>query len=359
MPLLPLAGFKVLELGIGVGPSYVGRLLQQFGAEVTKVEREGGDRTRRQANGALFEALNLGKTVLGASEVNFACLVADADVVIEALPVRSYDEIADELSTAVARGAIVASLSAYGRTGPFRDRDGLQLQAVAGSVAYRMGDPNRSPLIFPTEAAEYVASAATAAGILLAILAKRHGAGGQHVDVSIWDTLHVFFNRGGTMLAALGPTRGARGGARAPQLYPWVTLACADGYVNLCTLLKKHWDRYVGAMGHPEVALDPHYDVSGRLTEDAKDELDDMQRAWFRDRSRAELAKLFEEIRVPFHTVNTIGESLQSEHLRVRRFFTSFTDSQGRMLRVPEGVIRGVGLGGDKNAIRAEREDVG
>jgi formyl-CoA transferase len=337
-----LAGIRVLEMGEGIAPAYCGRLLADLGATVTKLEAPGGDRTRHQAGGYLFDALNRGKNV--EPDGGDGALIERArgvDVVVESLQPARFAALRDDLLRWSETGTTVASLSVCGRQGPYAGDKGFALQALAGSVAYRMGDPERAPLVFPLEGGDYIGALAAANGVLLALLARRQGVASQWVDVSTWEVIHQFFNR--MALVPFGPPRprGARGGHRSPNLYPWVTLRCADGYVCVCTLLRKHWDRYAEAIGHPEWVSDPAYEIQRPdVPLSLKEELDAGQEEFLRTKTKAELFDFFQSLRVPFHPVNTIPEVLASEQFRQRGFWEHIEGADGRRVRVPGPVVR-------------------
>lgn len=330
---LALRGLRMLELGEGIAPAYCGRLLRDLGAEVTKVEVAHGDRTRQHADGLLFETLNEGKAM--AALADGGGLPPDAgsyDIVVEGLTTPEAESLEPEFRSWVDGGTIVASVSTFGRSGPLAGRKGFALQAATGTIAYRMGQPTREPVVFPLEAPDYTAGAVVSNGILLAILARRRGGAGRRIDVATIEMMDTYFNRNGSR----GTYREVREGHRSSRLYPYVTLRCKDGYVCVATLQKRHWDIYVEAMGHPELVHHSRYDVlGGTLSEEVKAELDAMQEEWFKDTTKAELFEFFRRIRVPFHPVHTMSELLASDHLEQRRFFRDLEHEDGPPLRVP------------------------
>jgi crotonobetainyl-CoA:carnitine CoA-transferase CaiB-like acyl-CoA transferase len=337
-----LSGVRVLELGEGVAPAYCGRLLADLGAEVTKLEVAGGDRTRRQAGGYLFDALNRDKQVLpDAGDADVLARAREVDVVVESLPPGRFAALREELLRLSESGVIVVSLSVFGRQGPYAGDKGFALQAVAGSVAYRMGDPQRSPLVFPLEGGDYIGALAAANGVLLALLARRRGVPSQWVDVSSWEVIHQFFNRMALVPFGAPRPRGARAGHRSPSLYPWVTLHCQDGYVCICTLLKKHWERYAEAIGHPEWIADPELEIQRpEIPIEVKERLDAGQEEFLRTKSKAELFDFFQSLRVPYHPVNSIADILGAEQLSHRSFWREIETEDGRRLRVPGPAVR-------------------
>ncbi len=340
---LALDGIRVVELGDGIAPAYCGRMLADMGASVTRLETEGESGIRPRSGGRLYRVLNRGKQ-LAPQDPDSNALIArlkGADVIVESLSPERFAALREKLLQLTESGVIVASLSVFGRQGPYSSEPAFSLQAVAGSVAYRLGDPKRAPLVFPLEGGDYIGAVAASTGVLLALHARSRGTPSQWVDVSSWEVMQTFLNRMALSALPSAGVRGARGGHRAPRLYPWVTLNCQDGYACICTLLKKHWDRYAEAIGHPEWIDDPRLPVpGGTLPGEIKDELDTAQELFLRTKSKDELFDFFQSLRVPFHPVRTIRETLAAPQLEHRSFWVECDDGTGRSLRVPGPAVR-------------------
>ncbi len=340
---LALDGVRVVELGDGIAPMYCGRLLADMGASVTRLETAADGGIRQRAGGRLYDVLNRGKQLTPREPDDGALIgrLKNADVVVESLSPERFATLREKLLQLSQSGVIVASLSVYGRQGPYANDRGFALQAVAGSVAHRIGDPDRAPLVFPLEGGDYIGAVAATTGVLLALHARSRGTASQWVDVSSWEVVQIFFNRVALTALPNAARRVARGGHRAAVLYPWVTLNCRDGYACVCTLLKKHWDRYAEAIGHPEWIDDPRLPVPGAaLPIEIKDELDAAQELFLRTKSRDELFDRFQALRVPFHPVRTIQETLIAPQLKQRGFWQEYDDGDAGCLRVPGPAAR-------------------
>ncbi len=147
-----LAGIRVLDFSDQIAGPYCSKLLVDGGAEVIKVEPPPGDSMRqwsatsadlRGRDSALFTFLNAGKqSVVGAAaDPNVEALLAEADLVIEAHGLES--DSGERLDVARLRAAhpalVVLSITPYGLTGPWADRQATEftLQAESGSIAMR------------------------------------------------------------------------------------------------------------------------------------------------------------------------------------------------------------------------------
>ena len=85
------AGLRVLELGSLASASWCARLFADFGADVLKLEPDGGDPLRTASpliegaggqQSAAFAFLNFGKRISTASQADLPALLRDCDVLI-------------------------------------------------------------------------------------------------------------------------------------------------------------------------------------------------------------------------------------------------------------------------------------
>ena len=136
----PLAGVKVLDLGVVIAGAYAATILAGLGADVVKIETPSGDPFR--SYGTTFCSYNRGKRSLvldlkrpDAKQVFFE-LVAQADVVLDnyRLGVRERLGISYETLRTVNPRIISLSISGYGTKGPQASLPGFDplLQAQSG-----------------------------------------------------------------------------------------------------------------------------------------------------------------------------------------------------------------------------------
>ena len=154
---LPLAGVCVLELAQGVSGPFCGKLLAEFGAQVTKVEPPTGDITRHRGPFAhdqphpegslLYLYLNTAKRSITlhvgcrAGMRLFEVLLQHADVVISDHPAPTPASVLPE------HHVIYTCIRPFGLDGPHADwpLTELTMQALGGVMAI-VGDPDRPPV---------------------------------------------------------------------------------------------------------------------------------------------------------------------------------------------------------------------
>ena len=168
----PLDGVRVLELGTMYAAPTVGRMLRDFGADVTKVEDpETGDFARHwppQKDGLAlgFARLNAGKrsaaidlrTTEGRDLVRR--MAATVDVVVESFRPGRLEAwgLGYDVLSADNPGLILTRVSGFGQTGPYRERPGFGTVAeTASGFAFVNGWPDTPPTSPPFGFADSIA----------------------------------------------------------------------------------------------------------------------------------------------------------------------------------------------------------
>jgi crotonobetainyl-CoA:carnitine CoA-transferase CaiB-like acyl-CoA transferase len=191
----PLQGIQVLDFSHVIAGPMATFYLQQFGADVMKVEsRSGGDVMRRGNAKASFAALNAGKTTVEMDLRDPADLhklqemASSADVVLDSLRPGVLDrfDLGAETLRAANPSLIYCAISGFGRRGPWATRPAYDhvVQAATGMtmLAGKDGDD-------PIKTGFPVVDAATgilAALAVVAALRERDRTGlGRFIDVSM------------------------------------------------------------------------------------------------------------------------------------------------------------------------------
>ncbi len=164
-----LSGVRVLDLSRWVAGEYATKLFADFGADVVKVERPGeGSLTRAWGpfpddvpdpeRSALFLHLNTNKRSVAldlrddADREVLLDLVRSAHAVVESFRPGHLEELGlgPDVLRAINPGLVLTRISAFGQTGPYRDREatGLVLQGAGGPM-HATGQADRAPLRKP------------------------------------------------------------------------------------------------------------------------------------------------------------------------------------------------------------------
>ena len=197
-----LSSYRVLDLTNEKG-FLCGKALGDFGADVIKIEKPGGEPDRNKApfyhdipdaeKSLYWFAFNANKRSITLDIETadgrdiFKRLVKTADVVIESFAPGYMDKIGLGYSilSDVNPGIILTSISGFGQKGPyknFNDRD-LAVWALSGYM-YITGEPDRPPLAPSYPHAHLIGAMNGAIGTMVALCHRGLTGKGQQVDAS-------------------------------------------------------------------------------------------------------------------------------------------------------------------------------
>jgi CoA:oxalate CoA-transferase len=197
-----LEGIRVLELARYQAGPRGGMILCDLGAEVIKIEKPGGEETRRseplvRGQSVYFAVYNRGKKSLcldlrhPRGKDIFAALVPTADVVLEnfrpgtmAAMGFSYEDLCR-----LKPDIILVSVSGFGQYGPYRDRPAFDPlgQAMSGLMSLT-GAPVGTPLGAATSLVDRYTALHATIGTLAALHHRDRTGEGQLVDCCLMDS---------------------------------------------------------------------------------------------------------------------------------------------------------------------------
>ncbi len=205
----PLRGIRVLDFSIALTGPYAAALMADQGADVVKVERPGiGDLGRWvgvAVNGmsALYFTCNRGKRSIALDlhhpeGVEIALrLAAESDVIVENYRPGVMEKLGlgYEAVRALNPEIVYASLTGFGSEGPYRDRSAYDTVIQAyGGFAINQADPTNGgvPVFLRQTAADKVTALYASQAITAALFARANGDGGQHLELSMMDSVVSF-----------------------------------------------------------------------------------------------------------------------------------------------------------------------
>jgi crotonobetainyl-CoA:carnitine CoA-transferase CaiB-like acyl-CoA transferase len=325
----PLAGYRILDFSIALTGPYAAALLADQGADVVKVERPGiGDLGRWvgvSVNGmsALYFTCNRGKRsiVLDLHQpegVELAlALAAESDVVVENYRPGVMDKLGLGYEAMRARNPdlVYASLTGFGAQGPYRDRSAYDTVIQAyGGFAINQADPTGDgmPVFLRQTAADKVTALYASQAITAALLARANGAGGQHVELSMMDSVVSFLWADAAGNEVLLDSDGSANSSFVAGFRPmrfedgWgiVTPTSDADFQGMCKALDvEGWD-------DPRVATM----TQRRENRDVMEPIMDMVYAHAANLTMADATKRFEEQRVPFAMILSAEQLTRDEH---------------------------------------------
>ncbi|MEM8987969.1 MAG: CaiB/BaiF CoA-transferase family protein [Pseudomonadota bacterium] len=187
-----LSGLKIIELG-GAGPvPYCGMLLADYGADVIRIGRAGGD-PGHESSGNIMRR---GKRIIGVNLKDPAGvdvvkkLIATADVVLDSHRPSVLERLGLDPQQCVqtSPNLIFVRMSGWGQTGPLAHAPGHDINYLALSGAlHSIGDPDRPPTPPIAYMGDLGGGAVLAFAIASAAVSVRSGGQGGVIDASIYE----------------------------------------------------------------------------------------------------------------------------------------------------------------------------
>ncbi len=351
-----LAGVRVLDIATFLAAPFAGTVLADFGAEVIKIEQpKVGDPLRRfgtptEAGDTLVwlsEARNKKSVTLDlrterGAEI-FRTLVARSDVVLENFRPGTLEKwgLGYDALCQVNPAIIVLRVSAYGQTGPMRDKPGFARIAHGfGGLSALAGEPGGTPVVpGSTSLADYMSGMWGAIGVLLALRARDATGKGQYIDIALYESVFRVLDEIAPAYARHGFVR-ERMGADTVNVAPhshyrtgsgeWVAIACTSD---------KMWERLAAVMGRPELAADPEYATSPARAA-RKAEVNRIVGAWVAGLSLADVLARCDAGEVPCGPLYSIADIFADAQYRARGNLVEVEDPRVGPLVLPAAVPR-------------------
>ena len=300
-PSGPLADLRVVDMSTVLAGPNCARYLADFGADVIKVERPGGDSLRnmawrdpRDGEGLWWKLVNRNKrtVVLDIKDADdtatLLSLLDEADVLVENSRPGTLERLGLGPDVLLARNPklVITRISGFGQDGPYASRAGFATiaEAMSGLVALS-GSPDGQPLPPPIALTDEVTGLAAAFATMVAL----HSGVGQVVDANLLETM---FHMMGPLVSLFGVTgeQQPRLGAGLPYTVPRGTYRCSDDlWVAASTSSDSIAARVMHVLG---VGDDPRFvDFAGRT--EHREELEQIMTAWCAARPRRDVIEAF------------------------------------------------------------------
>ena len=325
-----LDGVNVLDLSDSIGGAYCTKLLADLGAEVLLIERPETGHPLRHAGpypsvpdpdaSAMF-------LYYGANKQSIACdldsengrglvrrLASRADILVEDFHPGYMDSIGlgfADLSNANP-SLVFTSVTHFGQTGPYRLRKSDEIVDFAmGGYMYFCGHADREPLMMNNNQPMLHAGAQAAIGTLAALRWARKSGQGQHVDVSSVEAMlsaHAWTSTSWTH-------EGVVLRRTEPDCIP-----CKDGWVWFFLF---RWDPTLFILIDRPDLMDEGDFADRQSWFDNRDKLVQLLTDWCADRTKDDIFRAGQELRIPVTPVNDAADLLNSTQLTSRHWFQS------------------------------------
>ncbi len=270
-----LSHLRVLDLTrVRAGPTCC-RILADFGADVLKIEAPPGVDPNEGMSGSRhgYDMINLHRNkrslTLNLKEAEglaiFMRLVKTADVVVENFrpDVKDRLGIAYEALLSVNPRVILASISGFGQTGPYRLRAGFdQIAQGMGGLMWVTGFPGEGPMRAGIAVADSAAGIYAATGILIALAERDRSGIGQWVQTSLLEAQIAMMDFQAARYLVEGEVPGQAGNDH-PYSTPMGVVKTADGYINIGVGGDGQWRALCAALERPDLGASADYATLG------------------------------------------------------------------------------------------------
>lgn len=280
----PLARIRIIDLTSMVSGPTTTMLLADQGADVIKVENpRGGDHTRmvstsRNGFTASFVNNNRNKRSITLNLKSprgveiLKRLARDADVFVQNHRPGVVERmgIGEAAIRAVAPSIIYMSISGFGETGPYAQKpvyDPL-VQALSGLTTVQAGSDDQRPRLVRTILPDKLTGYAAAQAITAALLARTRTGEGQHIKLSMLDTVVAFL-----WSSDMGAHTfvGDELPGETAQSFIDLIYETSDGYISVAVQSDKEWAALCRAFDKPEWLEDARF-ASAALRHDNIDD---------------------------------------------------------------------------------------
>jgi len=364
-----LVGITVLEIESPC-TRYAGKMFADMGADVILIEPPEGCPTRREGpfigdvedpEGSLsFAYYHTSKRGAALDLLSpegrdrFLALASRADLVLEGNKPGSLAKLGLDYVALHQRNSrlVVTSITPFGQTGPYAQFECEDLVALAlGGFMCLTGYPDSPPMRAYGNQAYLAAGMYAAVASMLALVSAEDGEGGQHVDVSMqesvvmaMETAAQYFDLEGTVRKRIGATQRFAGSGVFPCKDGFVYMMAAGIGANKFWSYSLDWLSKEGVPGVERLYGEHWKEMEYVQGDEAKQIFSEVFGPWALQRTKAELYHQGQKHHVPLAPVNSPRDILASAQLAHRNYFVDvrhpLTETPIRMPGAPYRLSR-------------------
>ena len=358
-----LSGLRVLEYCTMISGPYCTKLMADLGAEVIKIEPpETGDEARQHPpfpgnipdpeKSGLFHYLNTNKLGItlnpvqqGGGEI-FKKLVRNSDILVVDNSLQKLEKNAlgyDELKT-INPGLIMASITPFGRTGPYKGYKAYQLNSShASGQGYQLPIPaldiRRAPVMSGGNNSDFEPGLVASVAIMAAYFRKQITGVGQFIGVSKQEALLAMLRVESVTYANDGVTQTPRLPNNAGAKMPNGVIPCKDGYFVLVTPEEHQFQPMMTLMGNPEWS-EEEWCKNPMQRNQHSGKLGELIWQWAKDFTQEEIFRKGQALSIPIAPLQSARNVVESEQFNSTGFFTEINHSAFGKIKFPTAPYR-------------------
>ena len=267
----PLEGVRVLDLTTMVSGPVATMMLADQGADVIKIESPAGDIMRRTGHhhrgmSASFLSCNRSKRSLAVdlkTEDGLEIvrkLAVSTDVLVQNFRPGAIERmgLGEDVVRALNPEIIFVSISGFGETGPYAHQRVYDpvIQALCGLTEIQTDRDTGRPRMVRTIIPDKTTSVTAAQAITAALFARERTGKGQHVRLSMLDTMVAFlWPEASSSLSFVGNESDPAQGQAGPDL----VFATADGYITAGAVSDSEWSGMCRALDREDLIEDERF----------------------------------------------------------------------------------------------------
>ncbi|WP_394139133.1 CaiB/BaiF CoA transferase family protein [Cytobacillus oceanisediminis] len=327
-----LEGIRIIDVSRVLAGPFCSMILGDLGAEVIKIEHyKTGDETRGwgppfvNGESAYYLCANRNKqsiTLNLKSEEGkeiFRRLVTSSDIVVQNFKAGTLEKmgLGYENLKELNPNLILASITGFGSTGPYKDLPGYDyiIQAMSGLMSIT-GEPDGSPMKVGVAIADVLTGLYTCIGILSALHHRTQTGEGQEIDISLMDCqVSSLINVASNYLCS-GVIPG-RLGNQHPNIVPYQVFSAIDGELVVAVGNDEQFKRFADALGRPDLAeMDEYFHNENRMENKAT--LIPICEELLSKKTKKEWKEILDAAGIPNGPINTVREMFDDPQIKAR-----------------------------------------
>ena len=325
---LPLTGLRVLDLSRALAGPFCTMILADLGAGVVKVEPvPDGEMIRgwgpfKDGISVYYLSVHRNKRSLALDFRDprglalLRTLAERADVLVENFRPGVMGEMGMRYEALAERNPrlVFASISGFGRGGPYEDWPGVDqiAQGMSGLMSLT-GHAATGPTRVGIPIGDVVAGMWAALGVQAAIIERARSGRGQRVETSLLGGLIGLLNLQGQRELSLGDTPGLAGNDH-PAVCPYGLFQASDGPFNMAAATQDMWVKLCRLLGLESLIEHPDFrDNSARFRN--RDEVKRRLNEKFAERGKLEWTHALVQLGLPAGPILTLDQVFRDPHV--------------------------------------------